>query len=51
MSDQINKLKNIHLNESNFLGIAAEALSTAHKSILSDQPMGVSANPATRWHK
>ncbi|RVW44066.1 Methylthioribose-1-phosphate isomerase [Vitis vinifera] len=34
-----------NLDEANFLGVAAEALPTAHEPILSDQPMWVSANP------
>lgn len=32
------------LDEANFLGIATEALSATHKSILPDQPMGISAH-------
>lgn len=40
-----NSLKT-NLDESNFFGVAAEALPAAHEPILSDQPMRVSTNPA-----
>lgn len=39
------------LNETNFLGVATKALSATHKSILPDQPMGISTHttsPRTR---
>lgn len=34
----------IYLNKTNFLGIAAEALSATHEPILPDQPMRVPAH-------
>ena len=35
------------LDKTNFLGIAAEALPAAHQTIFPDQPMRVSADPAS----
>lgn len=37
-----------YLNEANFLGVAAEALSAAHQTVLSDQPMGVPTDTAVK---
>ena len=34
------------LDKANFLGVATEALPATHETILPDQPMRVSANPA-----
>jgi hypothetical protein len=33
-----------YLDEANFLGVATEALSAAHETILPDQPMGIPAH-------
>jgi len=40
-----------NLDEPNFLGIAAEALSAAHKTILSDYSMRIPANTAAETYK
>lgn len=40
------ELTEVYLDEANFLSVAAEALPTAHQSILPDQTMRVSAYPA-----
>jgi len=37
-----------YLDESNFLGVATEALPAAHQTILPDDRMRVSANPAVQ---
>ncbi len=41
------KRKNHYLNETNFLGIATEALPTAHEAILPDNGMRIPADTAT----
>ena len=46
LTQQSSKCIKTNLDEANFFGIAAEALPAAHESILSDQPVWVSANPA-----
>jgi len=38
----------VYLDEANLLGIAAEALPAAHKSVLPDQSMWVSTHTAAR---
>jgi len=38
-----------YLDESDVLGVAAEALPAAHEPILPDQPMGVSTDPAAKY--
>lgn len=40
-----------NLDEANLLSVAAEALPATHESILPDQPMRVSADPADRHKK
>lgn len=40
-----------NLDEANLLSVAAEALPATHESILPDQPMRVSTDPADRHKK
>jgi hypothetical protein len=40
--------KNVHLDETNVLGVAAEALPAAHEPVLPDQTVRVRADPAAK---
>lgn len=45
------KTKGHYLNETNFLGVAAEALSATHEPILANQPMGIPAHTTAKQKK
>jgi hypothetical protein len=44
----VHENKDVYLDESNVLGVAAEALPAAHQPILPDQSMRVATHPAAK---